>query len=912
MDPRRDSFWSTFRLGDSQKIKLILEGATYIRVKYKFLVAATLLLSPFILSSEAAQSSEQVYCTPWKQVNEDAFGLGPGSDSEYSNEEGFETLEFKGQLYLGMEADNASGARLWRTKPNVIVPQGQSDWEEVAADEQGHPFGVPDAIQNDHIDSLMAFNGDLYASTANRSGNPSGIRIFRSATGNRGSWQDVLEIYGSGFGDRDNENLKDMQVFQGELCGGTWNLETGAQVWCSPDGLEWSQRNTGGFGAQTDNPSNARIWSGGVFDGGLYFGVQNNASDTNTTSDDVAKLYRSTDIKNSQWLEVFQGEPGSRKVDILGHLNGHLYISTESNAGMLIFRSPNGDPQSWEQVNLPGMGNPHNEGTVVDGATMYSGALYVSLTNWNSGVEVWRTVGIRKEAGGIVDWNRVSETGFGDANNTRAQLVTFNDQLYAWTSNFVSGQQVLGTTCPSARYVIIFIADGMGAKHLEAHENYTGSAPTFEDWTRHWMTTYPEGGSYDPSQAWSDFEYVTQGATDSAAAATAMFTGEKTANQRISVTSEGSTRLFSLADKARALGKGVGTVTSVYLSHATPGAWYAHNDSRYNGYAIADEGLWGDPNATGDPTSDARYAGGHGVSSPALDVIIGAGHPSWNGGDYVNPQIVDLLTQEDGFEDSFKFIQRTAGNSDGGSRLIDAAYDAQTSRLVGLFGGANGNLEYRLADGSGSDPENPTLAEMAAAATTVLDRNPRGFTLMIEAGAIDWASHQNNMDQMLGEMNDFNNAIQVVLDWINDPSNNSSWQNTLVVITGDHETGYLSAAPRAFPDQPLGSINRETIDMEQTIQGSALRASWDDSNGNAIIDPGESIYWAWNRSGHTNSLIPLFAKGSGVELFDYYLSQSDPVRGSYLDNTDIFKVVDAVTVHSPAGIHMVYLPFARR
>ncbi|HEX6303406.1 MAG TPA: alkaline phosphatase [Anaerolineales bacterium] len=881
-------------------------------MRHKFLIVAAVLLSPFVLGTGLAQSSQQVFCTPWNQVNEDAFGLGPGSDNDFSNEEGFEALEFKGQLYLGMEADNASGARLWRTKPNVTVPQSQADWEEVAADEQGNPFGIPDAVQNDHIDSLMAFNNYLYVSTANRSGSPSGIRIFRSADGNRGSWQDMFEAIGSGFGDRDNENFKDMQIFQGELCGGTWNLKTGAQVWCSPDGLEWSQRNTGGFGEQKEDPSNARIWSAGVFDGGLYFGVQNNGTDPGDPTDDVARLYRSTDIKNTQWVEVFHGESGSRKVDILGHLAGHLYISTEGNQGILIFRSPSGDAGFWEQVNLPGMGNQHNEGTVVDGATLHSGALYVSLTNWNSGVEVWRTLGIQRQDGAFVDWKQVSAAGFDDANNTRAQLVTFNNHLYAWTSNFVSGQQVLRTTCPSARYIILFIGDGIGAKHLEAYDSYTNSTPTFAHWTQHWMTTYPEGAGYSPSQAWSDFQYVTQGATDSAAAATAMFTGEKTVNQRISVSSDGSMRLFSLADKARMLGKGTGAVTSVYLSHATPGAWYAHNDSRYNGFAIADEGLWGHPNTSGDPTIEPRYAGDHGATLPALDVIMGAGHPSWNGGDYVNIDIVDLLVQADNTEDSFRFIQRIAGSSDGGMRLAGAAQDPETSRLVGLFGGTNGNLEYRLADGSGSNAENPTLAEMAAAAITVLSRNPYGFTLMIEGGAIDWASHQNNMDQMIGEMADFSNAIQRVVEWIDDPGNDSSWQNTLVAITGDHETGYLSAAPGAFTDQPLGSINPETIKAEKTIEGSARRASWDDTNGNAIIDPGESVYWAWNLSGHTNSLIPLFIKGSGAELFDYYLSGSDPMRGPYMDNTDIFRVLDAVTVHSAASLYRVYLPLTGR
>jgi alkaline phosphatase len=334
--------------------------------------------------------------------------------------------------------------------------------------------------------------------------------------------------------------------------------------------------------------------------------------------------------------------------------------------------------------------------------------------------------------------------------------------------------------------------------------------------------------------------------------------------------------------------------------------------SRYNGFAIADEGLWGDPNTSGDPAVDPRYAGGHGPTLPALDVIIGAGHPDWNGGDYVNTEMVNLLVQVDDQEESFRFIQRIGGSSDGGLRIAGAAQDTETTRLVGLFGGTGGNLEYRLADGSGLNAENPTLAEMTAAAIKVLGRNPNGFALMIESGAVDWASHENNMDRMIGEMTDFIEAVQLVVEWIDDPSNDSSWQNTLVVITADHETGYLSAAPGAYADQPLGSINAQTLKLEKTIQGSAQRASWDDANGNAIIDPGESVYWAWNLAGHTNSLIPLYVKGVGVELFEDYLAEDDPVRGPYMDNTDIFNVLDAVMVHSAARLHRLYLPLARR
>lgn len=139
-----------------------------------------------------------------------------------------------------MEANNSLGARLWRTKAGVTTPATQADWEEVAADSQGYPFGNYDLLQNDHIDSLAEFNNFLDVSTGNRGNGgetPTGALLYRSASSNSDSWGSPL--ISAGFGDINNENFKDMVVFQGWLCGGTWNQTDGAEVWCSQDGQTW-------------------------------------------------------------------------------------------------------------------------------------------------------------------------------------------------------------------------------------------------------------------------------------------------------------------------------------------------------------------------------------------------------------------------------------------------------------------------------------------------------------------------------------------------------------------------------------------------------------------------------------------------------------------------------------------------
>ncbi|RMD59953.1 MAG: alkaline phosphatase, partial [Nitrospirae bacterium] len=400
--------------------------------------------------------------------------------------------------------------------------------------------------------------------------------------------------------------------------------------------------------------------------------------------------------------------------------------------------------------------------------------------------------------------------------------------------------------------IILMIADGWSAKHIEATNKYCETTfncdiplyQTDSTWKTYYMTTYPIGGSYDPNQAWSDFEYVKSGYTDSAAAATALYTGMKTQKRRIAVSQDGSIRLYTIGEKAKDLGKSVGALTTVGISDATPGTICAHNDDRGNTYAIADECLFGDPNTTGDPSIDSKYSGGHGPTFPPIDVMIGAGSDERSA--YINTSQKDKLRMESGEPGKHYFVERRDGE-DGGDNLMSAANDPNVTMLAGLF-----DQVYRLADGSGYNPENPTLAESVQAALTVLEKNPKGFVLMVEGGAVDRASHANNMNQMIGEMIDFNEAVRTVVDWVEDTTNDSSWANTLVIVTGDHDCGYLTAGPGVFPDKPLGVINSTTIANEKIDLASGLKASWNDTDGDDRIDPGETLYWAWNSSGHTN------------------------------------------------------------
>ena len=375
-------------------------------------------------------------CAAWTPVNAGAFGMGTGGDGSYSNEEGFEVVVFDGRLYVGMEADNDYGSRLWRTKAGVRVPSGQANWEEVAAVD-GEPFGNDrrqgGMRQNDHIDSLAAFHGAIYASNANGGESKQGALVYRSATGDAGSW---IQVNAPGFGDVNNTNFKDMVVFTvGEtdwLCGGTMNGAAGAQVWCTADGAAWTQKNLSGFGVV----SNVLIASSEVFSGALYFGVYN---------PEGGSVWRTADLVT--WSPVFTA-PDRARVEMVGGFDGDLYIAAGAYDGRIpsdpairLYRSAAGDPGAWSEVGAAVGSDPHNTRTIVDGATVYNGGLYVAVMNAATGAEVWRTT----EG---VTWTQVNADGFGAAATFAAQLIPFNGYLYAWTSNYVGGQQVLRTVCP--------------------------------------------------------------------------------------------------------------------------------------------------------------------------------------------------------------------------------------------------------------------------------------------------------------------------------------------------------------------------------------------------------------------------------------------------------------------------------
>jgi alkaline phosphatase len=418
---------------------------------------------------------------------------------------------------------------------------------------------------------------------------------------------------------------------------------------------------------------------------------------------------------------------------------------------------------------------------------------------------------------------------------------------------------------PALKNVIVMVSDGMGYNQMLAADYFqygAGGEQVYQQFpVRTAMSTYSVYGSYDPLQAWGLFSYAKTAPTDSASAATAMSTGVKNQDGVIGVDVNGKP-LYHVAQRAEVLKKSTGVVTSVEWSHATPAGFVAHNASRNNYAELANEM----------------------INDSGTDVIMGAGSPLYD--DNGAPVAVPSKYQFVGGVDTWNaLVNGTAGGDADGDgdadpwKLIKSrshferlAYAKKTpARVCGTARAATTLQQARAGNVMAAPytvPMNanvPDLAIMTRGALNVLDNNRRGFFLMIEGGAVDWASHANQPGRTIEEQIDFNDAVAAVCRWVR---RNSSWDETLVIVTGDHETGYLWGPGTG---------------ADATGQGTWMPLT---NNGEDAL-PGMQF----NSGDHTNQLIPFFAKGEGASKLRAAAKGVDPVRGKYLDNTAIANTI---------------------
>ena len=370
--------------------------------------------------------------------------------------------------------------------------------------------------------------------------------------------------------------------------------------------------------------------------------------------------------------------------------------------------------------------------------------------------------------------------------------------------------------------------------------------------------------------------------TDSAAAGSAMSTGAKVENDAVSITPDGKPAR-TLMEAAKARGKRIGLVTTATIHDATPAAFSVHAKSREDAASIVDQYLALEP-----------------------DVLMGGG------ADYFLPATVAGGKRKDGKDVIAAFRAK------GWQVARDSAElrSASGPKLLGLFAD-----EYMDMELDRDAAKEPTTAEMAAAALKALAQSsPHGFVLLVENENVDTAGHANDAAALMHALWAFDDAVKVALEF------QRQSPDTLVIVTGDHETGGFSPTYALKDLTSLSSRNRFYTGEAQlrmlariTMSFNAVREKLGDKPSGAVLDellarhfPGFTLdkdlrelvleqralerntFWLpqnilgrmvarqtgyyWGTAGHTPEPVAVGAMGPGAELF----------RG-YQDNTDFGK-----------------------
>lgn len=419
-----------------------------------------------------------------------------------------------------------------------------------------------------------------------------------------------------------------------------------------------------------------------------------------------------------------------------------------------------------------------------------------------------------------------------------------------------------GEKAPAPRNVVFMLGDGMGFAQVKAYRMYADN-PATELVEPLPMEAYQVGSVSTDSirlscnEDKSDCVRDPHGFTDSASSATAYATGQDTIVGHISTTGEGDS-MPTVLEGAKRAGKLTGMVATSQITHASPAAFGSHVKSRSNMTAIADQ-----------------YFDRQWNESPMLDILLGGGTSYLRRGDR------DLIPEF----------------SEAGYNVVwnrQQLLQNESQRLIGLF------AEHGMTRAWDRDSDVPSLADMTVTALQALNKNPEGFFLLIEGSQVDWGAHENSVVDVISEMEDFIRAVEKVVDFAR------SRNDTLVIITADHETGGMAlgrdgiyrwdARPlrgvkhtpawmaRQFVDgkKPLSTVVSRHVPFDLSVDESSLLDSIDRDHAaatNAIIELfNQRTFTGWTTSGHTGIDVPLYVFGPGASQFGGVMQNEDVGR----------------------------------
>lgn len=279
------------------------------------------------------------------------------------------------------------------------------------------------------------------------------------------------------------------------------------------------------------------------------------------------------------------------------------------------------------------------------------------------------------------------------------------------------------------KYVFYFIGDGMGIAEVNATEAYLAAKKGRIGIEKLSFTKFPSLGL---ATTYAGNRYI----TDSAAAGTALSSGNKTAAETLGMDVHKKRKFRNMAEMARDAGMKVGIITTVNMNDATPSAFYAHQPHRKMYKEITQDLLKSD-----------------------YDLFAGGGLKNVD----VKAELVEKGYKVTSTRRDFNSIKKDSG------------------KIYAMCPNLDKDMACRFS--IEQDSSDIKLKEFVSKAIDVLD-NPKGFFIMTEAGKIDWANHANNAPRAIKDILALDEAVKEAIKFYEKHPD-----QTLIVVTSDHETG---------------------------------------------------------------------------------------------------------------------------
>lgn len=305
------------------------------------------------------------------------------------------------------------------------------------------------------------------------------------------------------------------------------------------------------------------------------------------------------------------------------------------------------------------------------------------------------------------------------------------------------------------KYIFLFIGDGMSYPQIQSTADFLGKDAK-DKVSVVQNSSNKEDSPYSQTLPFMNFPVAgsaqtydaTSFAPDSASTATSISTGYKTHSGTINMDITKKIKYETIAEKLKKqMGYKVGIVSSVNLNHATPAAFYAHQPTRKNNYPIGQE-------------------------------LIASNFDYFAGGAFMEPK-----DKDNDKEDIYSLAKKA------GYKVIKT--EAEAEKLTKADGKAI-VIGETLADADALSYENDrkkgewALADYVEKGIEVLD-NDKGFFMMVEGGKIDWAGHANDAGSVINDTMALSNSVDKAIEFYNQHP-----YETLIIVTGDHETGGLT------------------------------------------------------------------------------------------------------------------------